>query len=72
MNQINEPMQNCVHEQTFIENLLDEAKKYFELQVNVVAVKQKKPLTEWAKWQNQKQTKEEFENQPGIAQMALE
>ncbi len=64
MNQSNEPEQNCIHEQTFIEDLVEAAKKYFEKQVNVVAVKQKKPLTEWAHWQTQKQTKEEFENQP--------
>ena len=64
MIQSNEAEQNCIHEQTFTESLLEEAKKYFAMQVNVVAVKQKKPLAEWAKWQTQKQTKEEFENQP--------
>ena len=64
MIQSNETEQNCIRAQTFLEHLLEAAKKYFELQVNVVAVKQKKPLTEWAQWQTQKQTKEEFENQP--------
>jgi len=51
-------------EQNAADLLRETAKAYFERDIAVVAVKQKKPLTEWAQWQARKQTKEEFENQP--------
>jgi hypothetical protein len=40
------------------------ATEYFDKGANIITVKQKKPLVEWASWQTQKQTREEFENQP--------
>jgi len=40
------------------------AQEYFDKGMNIVSVKQKKPLVEWACWQTQKQTLEEFETQP--------
>lgn len=46
------------------EHLREVAKLYFGRGIVIVAVKQKKPLTEWAQWQTHAQTKEEFENQP--------
>ena len=42
----------------------DSAKTYFDQGVPVVAVKQKKPLVEWAHWQTKPQTAEEFEALP--------
>lgn len=51
-------------EQKATDQLLITAKAYFERGIAVVAVKQKKPLTEWAQWQTRQQTKEEFKNQP--------
>ena len=46
------------------ENLEDVAKTYFDQQTLVVAVRQKKPLAEWAQWQAKPQTAEEFEALP--------
>ncbi|MEM2129918.1 MAG: bifunctional DNA primase/polymerase, partial [Candidatus Bathyarchaeia archaeon] len=40
------------------------AQEYFAKGTNIAAVKQKKPLVEWAQWQTQRQTQQEFENQP--------
>ena len=40
------------------------AREYFNGGANIVPVKQKKPLTDWARWQTQRQTTEEFENLP--------
>jgi Fe2+ or Zn2+ uptake regulation protein len=45
------------------ESLRDAAKHFFDQHVPVVAVKQKKPLIEWARWQTDRQTIEEFEAQ---------
>ena len=45
-------------------DLKSAAQKYFVKGLNIVAVKQKKPLVQWTKWQSQRQTHEEFENQP--------
>ena len=47
-------------------DLQDAARQYYEQGCNIVAVKQKKPLVEWARWQTQRQTSEELENQPWI------
>ena len=46
------------------ENLHAAAKAYFQELIPVVAVKQKKPLVDWAHWQTRPQTPEELENQP--------
>ncbi|MCW4046856.1 MAG: bifunctional DNA primase/polymerase [Candidatus Bathyarchaeota archaeon] len=46
------------------ENLYAAAKAYFQEHIPVVAVKQKKPLVDWAKWQTETQTPQELENQP--------
>lgn len=40
------------------------AQEYFDKGLNIVTIKQKKPLVEWAHWQTQRQMQEEFENQP--------
>jgi hypothetical protein len=45
-------------------DLKNAAQEYFVKGSNIVAVKQKKPLDDWAQWQFQRQTQEEFENQP--------
>ena len=45
---------------------LDAARQYFDQGLNVVSMKQKKPLVEWARWQTQKQTVEELEDQPWV------
>jgi len=45
-------------------DLKNAAHEYFVKGSNIVAVKQKKPLDNWAQWQFQRQTQEEFENQP--------
>lgn len=55
---------NSTAQQNPAKLFLETAKAYFERDIAVVAVKQKKPLTEWAQWQTRKQTKEEFKNQP--------
>ena len=55
---------NSTAQQNAAKMFLETAKAYFERDIAVVAVKQKKPLTEWAQWQTRRQTKEEFENQP--------
>jgi Fe2+ or Zn2+ uptake regulation protein/Zn-finger protein len=46
------------------ENLESTAKSYFDQGTAVVPVKQKKPLVEWALWQNRPQTPEEFQALP--------
>jgi len=46
------------------EDLKGEAGKYWLLGCNVVPVKQKKPVTEWGRWQTQRQTAEEFDALP--------
>lgn len=40
------------------------AQEYFGKGMNVVTVRQKKPLVEWAQWETRRQTLEEFEAQP--------
>ena len=55
-------------------NLKDEAKRFFDWGFNVVAIRyslpdtegkvSKQPLVEWQKWQSERQTQEEFEDQP--------
>jgi predicted transcriptional regulator len=47
-----------------VTNFKDAAQEYHNKGLNIVAVKQKKPLVEWACWQTRKQTQEEFDNQP--------
>jgi len=46
------------------ETLEGTAKSYFDQDIPVVAVNQKKPLVEWARWQTEKQTAGEFEVLP--------
>lgn len=46
------------------ENLKTAAKSYFEQEIPVIPVKQKKPLVEWAHWQTIRQTAEEFQALP--------
>ncbi len=46
------------------ETLETTAKHYSNQQIPVVAVKQKRPLVEWAHWQTKPQTTTEFEAQP--------
>jgi hypothetical protein len=46
------------------EELRTAAKSYFEQEIPVVPVKQKKPLIEWAHWQTAHQTEEEFQSLP--------
>lgn len=51
-------------EQNVTELLRERARAYFERGIADVAVRQKKPLMEWAQWQTRKQTNKEFESQP--------
>ena len=46
------------------ENLEGAAKLYFDQKIPVVAVRQKKPLVEWAPWETRDQNREEFEALP--------
>lgn len=46
------------------DELKSAAKKYFLQGLNIIPLKGKQPLVKWTKWQNQKQTKKEFENLP--------
>ena len=57
-------MQNLWGEGFLSEGLESAAKSYFDQRLNVVPVKQKKPLVEWALWQTRPQTIEEFEALP--------
>jgi len=45
-------------------NFVETAKAYHNQGLPVVPLKGKHPLTDWAKWQNQPQTREEYESLP--------
>ena len=45
-------------------NFVETAKAYHNQGLPVVPLKGKQPLTDWAKWQNQPQTQEEYESLP--------
>jgi hypothetical protein len=50
--------------QEMSDTLKTAAYEYWKIGVRIVPIKEKKPLVEWAKWQKEKQTEDEFNSLP--------